>query len=205
MMVSDNGRTFRGKELKIFNANHHIKWRFNLPKAPWWGGMFERLVKSVKRCLKKVIGGKSLSYEELQTILYEVEAVLNNRPLTYADEEDMEPTITPSHLHCGRRTLFSEKEENSLPELTQHEAIGRAKQIEETIQRFWQRWTKEYLLDLREHHKMRTKSKKLNIKDGDVVLIQDDLKKRNQWKMGRVMNVIRQCSEKRQAEDHNWW
>jgi len=121
--------------------------------------------------------------------LYEVEAVLNNRPLTYADEEDMETPITPSHLHCGRRTLFSENEDNSLPELTQHEAIGRTKQIEETIQRFWKRWTKEYLLDLREHHKMRTRSKELVIQD--VVLIQDYLKKRNKWKMGRVMDVIR--------------
>ena len=79
MMVSDNGKTFKGRELMKYNANHGINWRFNLPKSPWWGGMFERMVRSTKRCLKKVIGHQRLTYEELLTTLIEVEAVINNR------------------------------------------------------------------------------------------------------------------------------
>ena len=54
-------------------AKEHMKWTFNLEKAPWWGGIFERHVKSVKRCLKKTISGDILTYEELLTVVIEVE------------------------------------------------------------------------------------------------------------------------------------
>ncbi|XP_022792234.1 uncharacterized protein LOC111331393 [Stylophora pistillata] len=78
LVVTDNGRTFKpaAREItRIFNdpgvkqhlAKEHRKWTFNLEKAPWWGGVFERLVKSVKRCLKKTISGARLTYEELST------------------------------------------------------------------------------------------------------------------------------------------
>jgi len=55
--------------------------------------MFERMVKSTKRCLKKIIGSSLLSYEEQTTVLADVETVLNvlnNRPLTYLEENDIE-------------------------------------------------------------------------------------------------------------------
>ena len=105
MFVSDNGRTFKGKGLKRFNAERGIRWRFNLSRAPWWGGMFERLIRSTKRCLKKAIGRRRLTYEELETVLIDVEAVLNSRPLTYLYANDTDTPITPSHLFCGRRLL----------------------------------------------------------------------------------------------------
>jgi len=60
-----------------------MKWTFYLEKAPWWGGVFERLVKSVKRCLKKTISGASLTYEELLTVIIELKMILNCRPLSY--------------------------------------------------------------------------------------------------------------------------
>lgn len=52
----------------------------NLEKALWWGGVFERLVKSVKRSLKKTISGARLIYEELLTVIVEVEMIPNYRP-----------------------------------------------------------------------------------------------------------------------------
>lgn len=66
-MISDNGLTFKvaakelmkvlkHPELEDFLSGLHIHWSFNLEKAPWWGGIFERMVKSVKRCLRKKIG-----------------------------------------------------------------------------------------------------------------------------------------------------
>ena len=54
-----------------FFTNRRIEWCFNLEKAPWWGGFFERLVRSVKRCLKKVIGHSRLSYDDLSTLIVE--------------------------------------------------------------------------------------------------------------------------------------
>ena len=116
VIISDNSKTYKSAdkviaeilnrpEIEQFFAGVHVKWNFNLEKAPWWGGFFERLVKSTKRCLKKIIGTTKLSYEELQTVLVEVEAILNSWPLTDVSSEDLEEPLTPSHLLTGRRLI----------------------------------------------------------------------------------------------------
>ena len=96
LIVSDNAKTFKGAEREIRTLFRHplvraelenkgIEWRFNVAKAPWWGSFFERMVKSVKRCLKKVIGNARFSLDEMLTVLVEIEGTLNSRPLTYDD------------------------------------------------------------------------------------------------------------------------
>ncbi len=69
-----------------------------MEKAPWWGGFFERLIKSTKRCLRKIVGQGKLYYDELRTVLVEMEAVINSRPLTYLSAEDLDEPLTPSHF-----------------------------------------------------------------------------------------------------------
>ena len=64
---------FRHPEVRAELDNKGIEWRFNIARAPWWGGFFERMVKSVKQCLKKVIGNARLFFDEMLTILVEVE------------------------------------------------------------------------------------------------------------------------------------
>jgi len=78
-----------------------LQWSFNLERAPWWGGMFERMVRSTKRCLRKSIGRSRLTYDELLTTLTEVEMILNSRPLSYISNDDIEEPLTPSHLIMG--------------------------------------------------------------------------------------------------------
>ena len=87
-LLSDNAKTFkaahkelrkivRSPEVEQFLAEKRITWKFIVERAPWWGGFWERLVRSVKQPLKKVIGKSSLSVDKLQTILTDIEAVIN--------------------------------------------------------------------------------------------------------------------------------
>ena len=89
-MNSDNGKSLRAaskilkalfssSEVRRHFANRGVKWAFNLERAPWWGGYFERIVQSVKRCLKKILKYARVTSEELQTVLVEIEATLNSR------------------------------------------------------------------------------------------------------------------------------
>ncbi len=169
LIVSDNAKTFkstsvylkslfkRNQEIERFLMERRITWRFNLTEAPWWGGFFERMVKCVKLCLKKVLANARLTFDELNTTLVEIEAVLNCRPLTYLYSDSTEEALTPSHLLLGRRLLtlpaepYSEddpdyKDEANLP--------SRARYLALKLSHFRRRWRKEYLLELREHHRI---------------------------------------------------
>ena len=101
LVVSDNGQTFKDSKVKAFLLQRRITWNFSVPRGSWWGVFFEIIVKLVKRCLRKLLRNARLIYEELETILGEIEAVLNSRPLTYSHDELSEP-LTPSMLVTGR-------------------------------------------------------------------------------------------------------
>ena len=116
MFLSNNGKTFKPAATFVKNvfqdttvkehlAGQGSEWKFNLEKAPWWGGAFERLIKSTKRCLRKMTGRSRLSLDELQTLLVEVESILNSRPILHVSAGEVEEPLTPSHLLMGRRIL----------------------------------------------------------------------------------------------------
>ena len=114
VVKSDNGKTFKAaadiikaiveeSAVSKYLQSTRVRWTFNVEKAPWWGGFFERLIKGVKRCMKKILQTSHLTEEELLKLLLEVEATLNSRPLTYVSTEDVREPLTPSHLLCGFR------------------------------------------------------------------------------------------------------
>ena len=70
-------------DMQSYIANEGIKWSFIIELAPWMGGFYERLVGLVKQSLRKSIGKICLNTVQLETILTEVEAVVNSRPLVY--------------------------------------------------------------------------------------------------------------------------
>ena len=71
----------------------------NLEKAP---GVFERLIKSTKICLRKMVGQAKFSYDELLTAVFEVEAILNSR---HVSADDLDEPLTPLHLSVCQRLL----------------------------------------------------------------------------------------------------
>ena len=188
LFISDNATCFVGPELTSFVQQINAEWKFILEASPWWGGFWERLVQSTKRCLRKSLGKSMLTYEELLTVLVEIECVLNSRPYIYDDSVD--DVITPSHLLFGRRLLssFQEDVEPENVEFTPATLSKRAKHINRLTKQFWNSWKREYLVGLREHHNCRNRIPPKQISVGEVVLIEEKLP-RNRWKMGIVTEV----------------
>ena len=155
-ILSDNGKTFKAAA----KAVREVKWIFNVPKAPWWGGVFERMVRCTKHCLKKILGQAKFSYDELLTAVTEVEMVLYSRPLSYMSADDLEEPLTPSHLMVGRR-LMNAPDHNCLEsddfDVTSKSLTQRALYLSATINQLWERWRREYLVELREAHKQHSR------------------------------------------------
>ena len=191
LIVSDNGKTFKDSRVQAYCQRDGTTWRFNVEAAPWWGGFFERLVKSVKLSLKKCLRNARLNYEELSTTLVEVEAVLNSRPLTYVYDEFEEP-LTPSHLVIGRRILSMQSKNYSInvPH-TQQVLSRRAKFLQRILDHFWNRWRSEYLTQLREQHRGSKRVGPLRkVQVGDVVCIHEKTTPRQLWRLGRVQRLL---------------
>ena len=87
LIISDNGSQFISNETQSFVNNRGTKCQFNLASAPWWVGMFERMMRSMKRCLRELLGRSRVDYEQLLTLLSEIQTIINNRPLTFLYNE----------------------------------------------------------------------------------------------------------------------
>ena len=112
-IYSDNGTNFVGANNKLqqcirqlneeriqdFCAPKEVKWNFNPPSAPHFGGAWERLVQCTKRTLKAILANRVISKEVLRTALVEAEGILNSRPITHvsSDAGDIE-ALTPNHF-----------------------------------------------------------------------------------------------------------
>ena len=184
-IYSDDGRTFVGaakwlrnvmqdERLHDFLAKLNIKWQFNLTKAPWWGGQFERMIGLVKQAFNKSVGNGTLTWSELQDVLLEVEVALNNRPLSYVEEDVQLPVLAPNMLQFGRPNLLPEDHNQENPDLRK-----RARYLPKCKDVVWGRWSTEYLRSLRERHNLKhNKQTQLSLSRRDVVIIKGEEKNR---------------------------
>lgn len=199
---SDNGTNFVGasRELKqLFSsersrlpnelasalANNGTEWHFIPPHAPNFGGLWEAGIKSTKHHLRRVIGNSTLTYEELVTVLVQIEACLNSRPLSVAssDPNDSEP-LTPGHFLVGE-PLLTAPDRNL--EDRQIGSLRRWQLTQRMLQNFWKRWSEEYLTHFFQRYKWRNKVPELNM--GDVVLVREDNLPPARWVYGRVVKL----------------
>ena len=160
--------------------------------------MFERMVRSTKRCLRKMIGQARFSFDELLTAVTEVEAIVNSRPLSYVTSDDIDEPLTPSHLLIGRRVLSLPDDLSYQGEITVSDfkvtptsLSRRVKHLNGVLNQFWRRWRNEYLLELRDAHRNRRgASTKAPIAIGDLVLIHDESQPRGFWRLAKVEDTI---------------
>ncbi|XP_071123186.1 uncharacterized protein [Mytilus edulis] len=207
ILVSDNATTFiagsaekkrlcESDIVKDTLSTHGVEWRFIPKRAPWYGGFWERLIALTKTSLKKVLGRSQVNMETLQTVVTEIETILNDRPLTYPSSniKDCE-ALTPSHLLYGRRISTlpypQSKIENILdPTYMGHKDLNKSVYRQtQLIQHFWKRWKSEYHTSLREFHRTIGKNEQL-INTGDIVQIHNECPRIN-WKIGIVIELAR--------------
>jgi len=187
VVISDNGKNFISSDVQNFMSSKGVIWKFNVESAPWTGGFFERIVKMVKRSLRKILRTSKLSFDELVTVLKEIQNVLNNRPLTYMYTENLNETLTPNKLLYGRN-IYTEISNADSEE--SNEPTEQLKRIRKLTDHFWKLWRDEYLLELREHDKLVRRKGRQHPTKGDIVLVKDDKLKRSRWRIGRVNELI---------------
>ena len=198
-MRSDNGTNFVGAQRELRDAiqgwnqkqihdtllQKNIKWLFNSPSASHHGGVWERCIRSVRKVFNAVLKEQTLTDESLQTLMCEVEAVINSRPLTTvsSDPKDLEP-LTPNHL-------LQLREPSTVPpgEFSQSDIYSRKRwrQVQYLSDVFWRRWIREYLPCLQERQKWFHQQR--NVSVGDIVLVVDEHSPRKSWSLGRVVEV----------------
>ena len=202
---SDNAKTFQSSSKEIrkiarspevwrYLTNNQITWNFIVEKAPWWGGYWERLVRSIKSPLKKVIGRSTLTYDEMNTLLTEVEGVINARPLTYVydDEESVSYPLTPSDLIYGRRITASPNSQHYETLSTYNSLTKKLKHHRYLLGQFTRQWRNEYLTSLREQVAKNSSVRDINanIKVGDIVILKNDSVSRAFWKLAKVEQLL---------------
>ncbi|XP_062703548.1 uncharacterized protein LOC134286002 [Aedes albopictus] len=203
MIMCDNGTNFVGArreldELATLFKNQHsqqsiaggaadigIEFKFIPAKSPNFGGLWEAAVKSIKQHLRKTIGLKSITPEELNTVFAQVEACLNSRPITQmsSDPSDLS-VLTPGHFLVQRPlTAVAEPSLRDVPE----NRLSRWQQAQNFVQRIWSRWSTQYLSDL--HNRTKWTQRRNNLFIGTMVLIKEDNLPPLRWLLGRVAHI----------------
>lgn len=200
---SDNGSNFRGAktelnelyklfrsqpaiaEIEGFCLPKEIAWFFIPPEAPNFGGLWEAAVKSAKYHLKRTLKDTQLAFEEYVTVLTQVEAILNSRPLyaTSPDADDPE-VLTPGHFLVGRP--LTAIIEPSYQDVSANR-LGRWQFLQRLRENFWKKWKNDYLQTLQQRTK--NQIRKLNLRQGMIVLLEDQNLPPMSWKLGRIVRT----------------
>ena len=186
-------KNLRDPEVLAYFGENGIDWRFICERAPWWGGFYESLVRSVKTPLRKILGMSLLEADELETILKEVEAMLNTRPLTYVYSDKAEPEpLTPSHFIIGKRlTLLPPLTKQTTETLTEppEQLTRRARYRDRLLNSYWEEWRGEYFQQL-SNQVSKFPSSQQPVYEGQVVVLHDDNTPRHKWRLGVIEKVI---------------
>ncbi|KAL0810721.1 hypothetical protein ABMA28_010045 [Loxostege sticticalis] len=188
-IYSDNGTNFHGADRDLREAvkneatKRSIIWRYLPASAPFMGGAWERLVRSVKTALSCVLHEQHPREEVLRTLLCEVEYIVNSRPLTHVSTSpEDEEALTPNHFLIGGSGRVQSPGTFTATDIVSKQHWRRAQLLAD---QFWARWIREYLPELQ--HRREPQGHGTPLKTGDLVLIVDPNLPRNTWPRGKVI------------------
>jgi hypothetical protein len=202
-IYSDNGTNFVGASNELprlltkstTNQSQEVtaklvkdgtQWHFIPPYAPHFGGLWEAGVKSTKHHLKRTLNETRIQHQPFNTLLTQIEAVLNSRPLCplTADPDDLEP-LTPGHFLIGRPlNVIPNPDYRWVPQ----NRLSHYQYMQKLLQNFWHKWSEEYLHRLQNRPKWAQSEP--NIRTGQLILIKDDNLPPGKWSRGRITQVI---------------
>lgn len=149
------------------------------------GGAWERMVRSIKNVLYKIMPTRLPTDEILRGMMAEVENIINSRPLTYIPiDDETKEALTPNHFLLGTS--------NGMKPLSSYDDTGyilrnTCLSSQKYAEHFWKRWIAEYLPTLTCRTKWFERSKPLSV--GDLVVVVDPANPRNVWPRGKVVEV----------------
>ncbi len=143
------------------------------------------MIRSIRKVMNALMKEQLLNDEGLNTLMCEIESILNSRPLTKVSDDQRDASaLTPNHLlllkanHCYPPGLFSKNDRYSQ---------RRWKQVQFLADSFWKRWIKLYLPTLQIRQKWLKPQR--NLQEDDIVLMVDNSQPRGFWPLGRVLDV----------------
>ena len=163
----------------------------NVPSSSHMGGVWERQIRTVRSILSPLLqnNGLQLDDESVRTLMCEVEAIINSRPLTVDllnDPGSLSP-LTPNHL-LTMKTKVVLSPPGVFPSADKF-CRKRWRRVQHLANEFWSQWRKEYLLSLQQRQKWTVSRNDVGV--DDVVIIKDDNAPRSHWQLVRVCAVNR--------------
>ena len=170
----------------------NIEFIFNVPYGQHRMGVYERLNRTFKNPLRKFLGKTHLSAVEFETVLTEVEAMVNGRPLTgiYDQDQSSVTILTPAHLMLGKPLKTIPGYYDSAPKLpaTSNDLVSRWKYRQLLLRRLWDEYFQLYQKELMS--RTLWKKPKPNLRVNQLVLLKEENAKRNLWPLGRIIKVF---------------
>ena len=203
VIYSDNAKQFKKADKELakrwavieveilsYCSKKGVTWKFIVDLAPLWGGFWERMVQTVKRLLRKILGRAKLNFIAMQFVLKKVRTVINSRPITYEMDNHLEPrAICPNDLLLGRypRMMPASAAYTDRVSASQRELVEMMNEREKVTREWTEAWIALYLQERAIHFSHRHKENVVKV--GEVVLIQEDNKKRIDWQLGVITEV----------------
>ncbi|XP_036322539.1 uncharacterized protein LOC118736595, partial [Rhagoletis pomonella] len=196
---SDNGTNLKGTERELKNTFAQLdrdqltktfttpatKWNFIPPASPHMGGAWERLVRSIKNVLYRIMHHTHTNDEVLRAALMEAEMIVNSRPLTYIPlDHEADEALTPNHFLLGSSSGVKPIAEPVTEGVLLRRNWRSSQQLADA---FWRRWVAEYLPIITRRSKWFEDVKPIEV--GDIAYIVDQNNPRNCWPKGKVVKV----------------